>query len=80
MCAELGVRLLGRVPLEPSVARCCDQGTNLFEEFPKCATVVAMQQIITSKWKKKRDEFLVLIFFLGLKSIVDEQSAMSVDS
>lgn len=32
LCEELGLKLLGRVPLDPSVGRACDEGRSLFEE------------------------------------------------
>lgn len=46
MCEEMDVPLLGSLPLDPRLAKCCDQGTNFMEEFPDSPTVVALKNVI----------------------------------
>ncbi|CAG9793636.1 unnamed protein product [Diatraea saccharalis] len=46
MCVELAAPLLGRLPLDPTLARCCDNGLDLFEELPDNPTVLAARQIV----------------------------------
>ncbi|XP_053607076.1 cytosolic Fe-S cluster assembly factor Nubp1 homolog [Plodia interpunctella] len=45
MCAELGVRLLGSLPLEPALARCCDRGLDCLAELPRSPAVLALRDI-----------------------------------
>lgn len=33
MCDELGLKLIASIPLDPRVARCCDEGMDYFAEF-----------------------------------------------
>lgn len=46
MAQEKSVRLLGRLPLDPRVARCCDEGLNALAEFPDSPVVSAMAGIV----------------------------------
>ncbi|KAG7205779.1 hypothetical protein KM043_007725 [Ampulex compressa] len=46
MADELNVDFLGSVPLDPRLARCCDEGKNIFTEIPDSPTVTALQNII----------------------------------
>eukprot|EP01091_Cochliopodium_minus_P011259 TRINITY_DN3141_c0_g4_i1.p1 TRINITY_DN3141_c0_g4~~TRINITY_DN3141_c0_g4_i1.p1 ORF type:complete len:321 (-),score=95.98 TRINITY_DN3141_c0_g4_i1:1-963(-) len=46
MCEEMDVKFLGSVPLDPKLARCCDEGKNFFEEFPESPAVVKLKEII----------------------------------
>ena len=54
MAQEMEVPFLGRVPIDPQLARCCDQGLNFFDECPTSPAVIALKDIITRKWKKLR--------------------------
>lgn len=46
MCAEMAVSFLGRLPLDPRLAKCCDEGKNYLEEFSDSPTVVALSEIV----------------------------------
>merc|ERR1712110_547078 len=37
---------LGKIPIDPHLARCCDQGLNFFEEYPSSPAVRSLQSII----------------------------------
>lgn len=45
MCAEYGLPLLARLPIEPGLARLCDQGASPFEAMPDSETVAAMRTV-----------------------------------
>ncbi len=45
MCKEMGLELLGQVPLDPRVGRCLDEGQNPFEEVPDSPAVAALRQV-----------------------------------
>jgi len=34
MCADMGITLLGKIPLDPIIARACDEGKSYVSEFP----------------------------------------------
>lgn len=50
MAKEMQVPFLGRVPIDPQLARCCDQGLSYFEECPDSPAVIALNNIIESKF------------------------------
>lgn len=50
MCEELKVPFLGKLPLDPRLARCCDEGKDYLTEFPDSPTVKSLQEIIESKY------------------------------
>lgn len=59
MCAELGVALLGSLPLDPVLARCCDAGTDFLLELPASPAVTALRSIVASKssfWAYESDK------------------------
>ncbi|KAK2584913.1 hypothetical protein KPH14_002509 [Odynerus spinipes] len=47
MATDLNVDFLGSLPLDPLVARCCDEGKNFLTEIPKSPTIVALREIVT---------------------------------
>lgn len=49
MCSELGVPLLGSLPLDPILARCCDDGRDFLQELPASPAVTALRAIVDSK-------------------------------
>ena len=49
MAEEMGVPFLGSVPLDPKLARACDEGKNFIEENPESPAVKAINSIIESK-------------------------------
>ena len=50
MSKEMNVPFLGSVPIDPQLAKCCDQGLNYFEEYPKSPAVISLNNIISSKF------------------------------
>ncbi|XP_039755784.1 cytosolic Fe-S cluster assembly factor NUBP1 homolog [Pararge aegeria] len=46
MCAALQAPLLGALPLEPQLARCCDSGRDFLLEMPHSPAVAALQSIV----------------------------------
>ncbi|KAL7288147.1 hypothetical protein TKK_0017809 [Trichogramma kaykai] len=46
MSEELNVEFLGSLPLDPYLARCCDEGKNILEEFPESPTVKALHSLV----------------------------------
>ncbi|XP_075978675.1 NUBP iron-sulfur cluster assembly factor 1 isoform X1 [Anticarsia gemmatalis] len=46
MCSELDVPLLGSLPLDPVLARCCDDGRDFLTELPNSPAVVALKAIV----------------------------------
>ncbi|CAD6227516.1 GSCOCG00001199001-RA-CDS [Cotesia congregata] len=47
MSEEMNVEFLGSIPLDPLLARCCDEGKNVFTEMPESPTIVALKKIVT---------------------------------
>ena len=45
LCEELGLRFLGSVPLDPRIAKCCDQGESFVDEFPESPASAAYLEI-----------------------------------
>lgn len=46
MCDQLGVTFLGSLPLDPKVAKCCDEGRNFFDELPDSPVVKSVQEVV----------------------------------
>ncbi|XP_013188441.2 cytosolic Fe-S cluster assembly factor Nubp1 homolog [Amyelois transitella] len=46
MCSELNVPLLGNLPLEPQLARCCDSGQDFLTTMPHSVAVQAIKDIV----------------------------------
>ncbi|XP_046968953.1 cytosolic Fe-S cluster assembly factor NUBP1 homolog [Vanessa cardui] len=46
MCAALGARLLGALPLDPLLARCCDAGADFAADLPHSPAVRALRDIV----------------------------------
>ncbi|KAJ2059449.1 cytosolic Fe-S cluster assembly factor nbp35 [Coemansia sp. S146] len=47
LCDELGIPLLGSIPLDPSIGRACDFGTSFIESNPTSPAAHALTKIIT---------------------------------
>jgi len=47
MCEQLGLALLGRLPLDPLLARSCDEGRDYLAEEPHSPTATALTNIVT---------------------------------
>ncbi|CAK1550902.1 unnamed protein product [Leptosia nina] len=46
MCNDLGVSLLGNLPLDPLLARCCDSGADFTTELPQSPAVQQLHHIV----------------------------------
>lgn len=49
MATEMEIPFLGRLPLDPLLARCCDEGRDCLSEMPNSPTVLALKDIVSSK-------------------------------
>ncbi|XP_076238492.1 NUBP iron-sulfur cluster assembly factor 1 [Calliopsis andreniformis] len=52
MAKDLNLEFLGSLPLDPLLARCCDEGKNFLTEVPDSPTVLALQDIVQKIVKK----------------------------
>ncbi|KYN37954.1 Cytochrome c oxidase assembly protein COX11, mitochondrial [Trachymyrmex septentrionalis] len=52
MSNELNVEFLGSIPLDPLLARCCDEGKNFLTEMPDSPTVNVLNEICKSIIRK----------------------------
>ncbi|XP_067204451.1 cytosolic Fe-S cluster assembly factor Nubp1 homolog isoform X2 [Linepithema humile] len=58
MSNELNVEFLGSIPLDPLLARCCDEGRNFLAEFQDSPTISALNKIckrIVQKCEEKKN-------------------------
>uniref|UniRef100_A0A8C4Q0E2 NUBP iron-sulfur cluster assembly factor 1, cytosolic n=1 Tax=Eptatretus burgeri TaxID=7764 RepID=A0A8C4Q0E2_EPTBU len=46
MCHDMGLDLLGKVPLDPRIARCCDEGRPFLTEVPDSPACTAYRAIV----------------------------------
>ncbi|XP_058835394.1 cytosolic Fe-S cluster assembly factor NUBP1 homolog [Topomyia yanbarensis] len=46
MCQEMEVTYLGKLPLDPRLTKCCDEGKDFITEYAKSPTVIALRQIV----------------------------------
>lgn len=46
MCSEMDVKFLGKLPLDPRITRCCDEGKNFLEEWEGSPAVTAVKGIV----------------------------------
>jgi hypothetical protein len=46
MCKEMGVPLLGKLPLDPRIARACDQGKSFLDEIPDSPATAAYMRLV----------------------------------
>lgn len=46
MCQEMGVKFLGKLPLDPRLARCCDEGKDFITEWATSPAVTAIKGIV----------------------------------
>jgi Mrp family chromosome partitioning ATPase len=51
MCLDMGIPLLGKIPLEPTIARSCDEGKSFLSSFPNSRAAQEYQSIITKLLK-----------------------------
>jgi hypothetical protein len=58
MANEMGVPFLGRVPLDPRIARACDEGKFYLGEYPDSEATTSLRKV-----------FLPVIFILPVESL-----------
>lgn len=46
MCKELGLKLLGKVPLDPRIGKSCDTGRSFIDDFPNSPATQAYLDIV----------------------------------
>ena len=46
MASDMGVPFLGRLPLDPRIAKCCDEGKSFLSEVPDSPAAKAYAAII----------------------------------
>ena len=49
LAKEMGIELLGKVPLDPRIGKCADYGENFLEAWPESPATLAFVQIIDSE-------------------------------
>jgi hypothetical protein len=49
MCEDMGVPFLGSIPLDPLLARSCDEGQYFMSQYPDSLATKAYHEIIQSK-------------------------------
>lgn len=50
MCSDLNLPLLGKVPLDPRIARSCDEGKSFLTEVPESPAAKIYQKIVQSEF------------------------------
>jgi len=55
MAEEMQINFLGKIPLDQSVARCCDEGKNFFEIHPDSLPSLAYKEIVRAILDKLED-------------------------
>lgn len=50
MCEDLKTPFLGSLPLDPKIARCCDEGKDFITELPDSPVIKALNDIVDSKF------------------------------
>lgn len=48
LCSDLGLTLLGQVPLDPRIGKCCDEGKSFLEEIPESPASEAFRNILNN--------------------------------
>lgn len=49
LCKELGLQLLGSLPLDPQLAKACDEGKPFLQNFPESPAAQACGQVVKSE-------------------------------
>ncbi|XP_011497250.1 PREDICTED: cytosolic Fe-S cluster assembly factor NUBP1 homolog [Ceratosolen solmsi marchali] len=63
MSEDLNVELLGCLPLDPLLARCCDEGKNALIEIPNSPAILILKTIVQS------NNFQLYIFLFSVSSL-----------
>lgn len=54
MCKELNVPYLGNLPVDPRLARCCDEGVDFITDMPDSLAVKNLHGIVERKYDQSR--------------------------
>ncbi|KAM9305555.1 cytosolic Fe-S cluster assembly factor NUBP1 [Gastrophryne carolinensis] len=46
MCSDLNISLLGKIPIDPNIGKCCDTGKSFFSELPDSPATASYKTII----------------------------------
>lgn len=65
MCIDMNVPFLGSLPLDPKLARCCDEGRDYITFLPDSPAVIELNEITLSKY---HSVLLHLVLFFNLFS------------
>jgi len=49
MAVDVGVPFLGSLPLDPRLARSCDEGTNFLTDIPDSPVLLAFNRLLKGK-------------------------------
>ena len=52
LCKDTGLKLLGKVPLDPTIGQFCDEGKNLFSEKSDNSVVKEYENIVNTLFKE----------------------------
>lgn len=65
MCTELNVPYLGNLPVDPRLARCCDEGVDFLTDMPDSPAVKNLQEIVAREYNesKKWYRFVMCVIF-----------------
>lgn len=50
MCTDMNVNFLGSLPVDPKIARCCDEGKDFISELPDSPAVKSLDDILKSMY------------------------------
>ncbi|XP_046829838.1 cytosolic Fe-S cluster assembly factor NUBP1 homolog isoform X1 [Vespa crabro] len=56
MAADLNIDFLGSLPLDPLIARCCDEGKNFLTDIPESPTILVLREIVKKIVRKCENE------------------------
>lgn len=73
MCDDLKVPFLGSLPIDPVIARYCDEGKDFINEFPESSSVKVLNEIAESKYTSNIliVNYVYLYVVLGIVAICD---------
>ena len=46
MCLDMNVPFLGKIPLDPLIGKCCDEGKSFIKEYPDSLAAIAYKSLI----------------------------------
>lgn len=72
MCEELNVPFLGSLPLDPAIARYCDEGKDFVGDLPNSPAVEALNGIVKSN-KTIFNSHILILFFAELVEVCDSK-------